>query len=345
MKTGTLVNRLFLFLIGLYFVIFCGKAAGQTLTINDIPDQTIEAGQMFSVIDLDDFIDVPNNQLNDIQWSVSGANQLSIEISDTRRATVNPPAESWTGSETVTFHAIDPDMNEGSDAATFTINAAVNAAPVIGDIPDQTVDEGSSFQPVDLDDFVTDDDNPDNEMTWSASGNSSLSVNIDPESHTAIINAPDDNWNGTETIIFKVTDPGSETAEDPATFTLSPVNDAPVISDIPDQSINSGESFSPVSLDNFVTDIDNEKSELEWSVSGNTELTPSVNESRVAGFNQPENWFGSETLTFTVNDPSNASDSDDATFEARAVNPAPVASNDSYSTTQCDRSTSYGPYA
>ncbi len=54
----------------------------------------------------------------------------------------------------------------------------------------------------------------------------------------------------------------------------------------------------------------------------------------MATIDKPAGWSGSEQLTFTVKDPADASASDDATFEAKAVNANPVAVDDSYSTTQ-----------
>ncbi len=324
MKTRTLVNRLVLTLIGLNFYVFFIGAAGQTLNVFDIPNQTINPGQSFSEISLDDYIDVPPNDLHNIEWTASGANQLNVNIDNGRKATIIPLSDTWIGSETITFHATDTDLNTGSDDATFTVQQAPNADPVVSDIPDQTVDEGSTFQSLNLDDFVTDADDPIAQLTWSASGNSALSVDINAGSHMAIIGVPDTDWNGSETIIFKATDPSSGSSEDAATFTLTPVNDPPVVGNIPDQSINSGESFNSIALDDFVTDVDNNKSELSWTVTGNTDLTPAVDGSNIATINQPANWTGSEKLTFAVTDPSNASASDDAVFEAKAVNANPV---------------------
>ena len=334
MKTGTLINRLRFTLIGFSLTVLFIGAAGQSLTVNDIPDQTINIGQSFSEINLDNYIDVPSNELHSIEWSATGADQLSVNIDNGRKARIMTPSDTWTGSETITFHATDTDLNTGSDAATFTVQQPLNDPPVVGDIPDQTLAEGSSFQPVNLDNYVTDANDPIDQLTWSATGNSALSVSIDPSTHTASIDVPDINWNGSETIVFKATDPASASSEDAATFTLTPVNDPPVIGDIPNQTINSGESFSTITLDNFVTDVDNAKSELTWEITGNTQLTPTVDGSRIATINQPAKWVGSEKLTFTVKDPSNASASDDAVFEAKQVNTAPVAVDDNYPTTQ-----------
>ena len=325
MKTSTMVNRLVLILIGFSLSFLYTGASGQSLTVKDIPDQSINLGQSFSDINLDDYIDVPSNQLHKIQWSASGASQLSVNIDNGRKASVVPLSNTWTGSETITFLATDTQMNTGSDAATFTIKELANAAPIVTDIPNQTDIEGASFTPVNLDNYVSDADNTNDQLTWSASGNSALSVDINPSTHTATIGVPNIDWNGSETITFRATDPALAFSEDAATFTLTPVNDPPVVSDIPDQSIFSGESFSTIALDNYVTDVDNTKAELAWTITGNTSLTPTVDGAHIATIGVPANFTGSEQLTFTVQDPSNASASDAATFEVKAVNAAPVA--------------------
>ena len=93
-------------------------------------------------------------------------------------------------------------------------------------------------------------------MTWSYAGNTELTVAIDVN-RVATITVPSPNWNGSETITFTASDPSLLSASDPATFTVSEANDAPVVSDIPDQTVAEGSIFTTISLDNYVTDIDN----------------------------------------------------------------------------------------
>ncbi|MFN2272687.1 MAG: Ig-like domain-containing protein, partial [Anaerolineae bacterium] len=141
----------------------------------------------------------------------------------------------WTDSGvfTITVGVFD---NTTRVTATTTITVtAVNDPPVVSDIPDQTINEGETFVTIDLDAYVADPDNPDSEMTWSYSGNSALTVTIDG-SRIATISIPTTDWNGSETITFRATDPGSLWDEDAATFTVTAVNDPPVVSDIPDQT-------------------------------------------------------------------------------------------------------------
>ena len=57
----------------------------------------------------------------------------------------------------------------------------------------------------------------------------------------ATITIPSVDWNGAETITFKATDPGRLFDDDAAMFTVTAVNDPPVVSDIPDQTIAEGQ--------------------------------------------------------------------------------------------------------
>ena len=177
-----------------------------------------------------------------------------------------------------------------------------NAAPVVTDIPDQTIAEGASFTTINLDDYVSDVDNADAEMTWSYSGNTDLTVSI--TDRVATISAPSADWNGAETITFRATDPGLLWDDDPATFTVTAVNDAPVVSDIPDQTVAEGSTFVTISLDDYVSDVDNTDAEMTWTFS-EFELFISINPTtHVATITAPSaDWNGAETITFTGDGP------------------------------------------
>jgi hypothetical protein len=202
------------------------------------------------------------------------------------------------------------------------IKCHVNQPPVVSDISDQTIAEGSTFATISFDDYVTDEYHTDAQMTWTYSGSSSLTVSI--VDRVATITAPAD-WNGAETITFRATDPGASYDEDAATFTVTAVNDAPVVTDIPDQTIAEGASFTTITLDNYVSDVDNTDAEMTWSYSGNTELTVSITD-RVATITTPgADWNGAETITFRATDPGALYDEDAAVFTVTAVNDPPTA--------------------
>ncbi|MEW5700878.1 MAG: Ig-like domain-containing protein [Candidatus Zixiibacteriota bacterium] len=116
------------------------------------------------------------------------------------------------------------------------------APPVVSDIPDQTIAEGQSFVTIPLDDYVSDFDHADDQLTWTATGQSQLNVSISP-ARIATISTPGPEWSGAETITFTARDPDNLTGSDPATFAVTPVNDPPVLTPIGPMSVQSGYSL------------------------------------------------------------------------------------------------------
>ncbi len=225
------------------------------------------------------------------------------------------PQLAFFGQDTFTYHVSDGQAT--SAAATVTIIVAdTNLPPVVTDIPDQTIQEGETFLTIHLDDYVSDPDDPDSNMTWSYSGNAELSVSI--TNRVATIGIPDPDWFGAETITFRATDPGLLYDEDAATFTVTALNDAPVVAGIPDQTIVQGNSFMTINLDDYVSDVDNLDSELTWSSSGNIQLTVSIVD-RVATITAPPGWIGTETITFKAMDPDELFGEDSAVFTVTSV--------------------------
>jgi hypothetical protein len=310
-------------------VIFTITPVNDAPEVSDIPDQSIAEGGAFAIIPLDDYVADYDNSDSQITWTYSGNSQLSVSINPaTREATITPLNTEWNGSETITFRATDPGSLYNLDQAVFTITP-VNDAPVVTDIPNQSIAEGGTFVTIPLDHYVHDTDNSDSQMTWTYSGNSQLSVSINPATRVATITPLNVEWNGSETITFRATDPGSLFSSDQATFTVTQVNDAPVVSDIPNQSMAEGGTFVTIPLDNYVHDTDNSDSQMTWTYSGNSQLSVSINPATRVATIIPLNveWNGSETITFRATDPGGLFSSDQATFTVTPVNDAPVVSD------------------
>ena len=199
-----------------------------------------------------------------------------------------------------------------------------NTAPVVADIPDQTIAEGGTFATISLDDYVTDTESADNLITWtatSASPNNFL-VNINATTRVATISFPGGEFSGSALFTFTATDPGTLSASDTARFTVTPVNDPPVVAGIPDQILSYGATFATINLDSYVTDPDNTDAEMTWSYSGNSDLTVAISAERVATITKPSaSWSGSESIIFTATDPGLLASSDTAVFSIAASTP------------------------
>jgi hypothetical protein len=108
----------------------------------------------------------------------------------------------------------------------------------------------------------------------------------------------------------------------------------PYVTDIPDQTIAEGASFTTIALDNYVSDWVTADANMIWTYSGNSALSVSIID-RVATISMPNvDWNGSETITFKAADPGTAWDEEAATFTVTAVNDAPVAVDDTNTTAE-----------
>jgi hypothetical protein len=186
-------------------------------------------------------------------------------------------------------------------------------SPVLTDIPDQTIAEGETFDDISLDDYVIDPDHADDEIIWSHTGSVELLVNINVN-RIAGIQVPDAEWSGSETIIFRATDPDSLFREDSAVFTVRTVNDPPAVAAIPDQAIIGSGAFGIINLDDFVNDPDHHDSTIDWSYSGDSELSVDITDRvAVVTISSPD-WSGSETIIFRATDPGSEYDEDSVNF-------------------------------
>lgn len=119
------------------------------------------------------------------------------------------------------------------------INAFFNQAPVIDPIPDQVVPEGQEFAAINLNDYVSDKETPDLDLVWTIIPEDPEYFDISFDANRVCTIVPvDSNWNGSETIVFKVADRGVNGGfikydTDTVIFTVTPVEDAPLFTSIP----------------------------------------------------------------------------------------------------------------
>lgn len=186
--------------------------------------------------------------------------------------------------------------------------------PSVMEIPDQAIAEGETFVPITLDGFVEDAGDSDENIIWTASGSDELEVSINPD-RIATISIPFEDWYGSESVTFVAADPGGLMDSTTALFTVWNVNETPEISEIPDQTVLHHRDFSAIELDVWVEDADDPDELLQWTYSGNSEVDVDIDGQRVATISPPSpDWVGSDTVIFTVQDDSLASDSDTVGF-------------------------------
>jgi len=287
------------------------------------------------VVDFAPFVNDVNGDI--VTLSVSGNTEVIVDIVDFS-VTFSATAD-WNGTETLTFTAND-NMNRAvtSDVVEIIVTP-VNDPPTIVLPDDFTFDEDGSLVE-DFTNYVADVDM--DVLTLSVTGNTEVIVDIvDLE----VTFGATENWNGTETLTFTVDDGQGErasfttsrhnsqkrrenttednraTADDMVDVIVLPVNDDPTIV-LPDNFTFDEDGSLVVDFTDYVDDIDLD--DLTLSVTGNNEVTVDIVDLEVT-FGATENWNGTETLTFTIDDNvTRATAEDDVDVIVTPVNDEPV---------------------
>ncbi|OYT54458.1 MAG: hypothetical protein B6U72_02740 [Candidatus Altiarchaeales archaeon ex4484_2] len=144
-----------------------------------------------------DYVTDVDNLDSEINWScVTNSTNLTATANNiTKILNLSAGLVDVTGEDVmVTCTATDP--NGLSDTDSFIVSVLeVNDPPVIAPaLPDITFDEDGCNDTIDLDDYVSDEEDADAALSWSASGNTHVHVTI-PAGHVANFTA-DADWYG-----------------------------------------------------------------------------------------------------------------------------------------------------
>jgi L-ascorbate metabolism protein UlaG (beta-lactamase superfamily) len=192
--------------------------------IGELPEQTINDGESFSKIFLDNYVSDDEHKVREITWNASGNIELEVSIGS-RVLMVTLPHHQWTGSETILLEACDPEGLCDTKDMVFTV-LEQNDHPVVADIFPQMISVGGTFSGINLEEIVTDVDNPDDEVTWQISGNIALDVQIVDQ--VVSIVPIDLTWHGSERIRFEACDPGGLCDSTEASFLVVAENDVAI---------------------------------------------------------------------------------------------------------------------
>jgi hypothetical protein len=264
-------------------------------------------------------INFPGVLSNDVE--AEGQQLTAIKVSDPENGslTLNNdgsftyiPNPNFFGVDQFTYKAYNGELFSNVASVQITIHP-VNDPPVVVD------DSYSVSQNITL--FVSapgvlknDDDvdgDPLTAVLVSSPTNGSLLLN----SNGSFKYTPNSGFHGVDNFTYKANDSQSDSNLATVIITVIPVNQPPVVSGIPDQTIDKGQSFTTINLDSYVSDPDNTADQITWTYSGNTQLGVSIDSNRVATITVPNpDWTGSENITFRATDPGGLWDEDTAIF-------------------------------
>jgi len=202
------------------------SAVNDPPVVSNIPNVGFPEDGSNSSIDLDGYVTDPDNTDAQIDWTHAGNTNVNVSIDSVTHVVTFTATLNWHGSETITFTATDPGNLSDSDSMTVTVSA-VNDPPLVSNIPDVSFVENGGDSSIDLDDYVTDPDNTDTEITWIYADNTNVNVFIDPITHVVTFTATF-NWHGSETVPFTASDPVGLSDSDSMTISVFTASDTDV---------------------------------------------------------------------------------------------------------------------
>lgn len=258
-----------------------------------------------SLILNDHVIDVDNSK-NELKWTVTGGTHIQASLlAGNNYRVIFKPETGFLGSETFIFRVQDPSGSFNQETVLVLVR---RFPPVVQGLPDAVLCSSDSLihNFVDLDNYVTDQDNPINSLSWSSSGDSAITTAIASD-HFVKFKLRNINQRGWERRIFTARDPDGNDGSD-TIFVVAVRRGYPTIGDIPDVVVPAGHTDSSLVLDNYVWLCGLTKNELTWSVSGQKKITVVVNPStrRVYLTAQDTTFIGDELLTFRATAPGGA---------------------------------------
>ncbi|MDF5465082.1 tandem-95 repeat protein [Vibrio parahaemolyticus] len=210
-----------------------------------------------------------------------------------------------------------------SDSDSLIVNRVNDAPTVENAIADQVLSEDFDAYTIDLNEVFKDSDSS---LEFSVSGNSNVLVSIE---NGIVTISPTADWNGSEILTFKATDPSGESISQTVNFTVAPVADivadkATVVEDTPTIiKVLGNDTFEG---DDKVVSLDTNN--------GPANGTVSVNPDGSVTYTPNDNYHGADSFTYIVTS-GGVSESTTVNVEVTPVNDAPMAKDD-IATTQED---------
>ncbi|PID30271.1 MAG: hypothetical protein CR982_01250 [Candidatus Cloacimonadota bacterium] len=207
-------------------------------SVNDAPNITLPNLFTFDEdssleVDLSQYIEDVDG--DDLTLSVSGNTNVNVAF-DCLVAVFSAPLN-WNGSETITITVNDNSSKAVTSDTVEVVVFPVNDAPVM-ELPETITYNEDDILTVDFSQYIEDVDSDD--LILSVSGLVNTIVTID---QFIVTFSNVENWNGSETIMFKLHEISSkEIVSGDVIVNVLPVNDAPIIV-----------SFSPINPSLFVT--------------------------------------------------------------------------------------------
>jgi hypothetical protein len=241
---------------------------------------------------------------------VTGASHGTVALAVNGGFTYTP-STGYIGSDSFTYLASDGSNNSGPVTVTLSVNP-VNVAPLASDDSFSTVEDTALS--VAAPGILGDDTDVNGDVLSAVLLTGPSHGTVDLAADGGFSYAPAANYHGADSFTYRATDGAASSSPATVSLTVRSVNDGPVASAGPDQSVAHEADFT---LHGGGTDVDGDGLTHAWTqVSGPAAVIRDPDSAETVVEGVP----GAATLVFrlTVTDPSGASSSDEVTVTVKA---------------------------
>ena len=233
------------------------------------------------------------------------------------------PNANFNGTDTITYTISDGQGGFGTSTVIVVV-APLNDPPVaVNDVA--TTNEDA---PVVISPLLNDTDVDGDPLTITAATSPNGKVTVNPDG--TILYEPKPNFNGTDRITYTISDGKGGTSTATITVTVAPVNDPPVAAN--DTAATSEDTPVNIVVLGNDTDLDGDPLSVVAATAGNGTVV--INPDGTVTYTPKANFFGVDTITYTISDGKGGTSTATVTVTVASVNDVPVAINDAATTSE-----------
>lgn len=238
------------------------------------------------------------------------------------------PFSNYNGTDSFTVTVSDGDGGTNTKTVNVTV-LSVNDAPVAQDDTAQAVDEDT---PITIDVLANDTDIDGDTLTIVSNGFSANAHGTASANEGKVLFTPNANWNGSTSFTYTVRDGAGATDTATVYITVNPVNDDPYTTATGNDTYHFSEDCGQKTLDVLTNDdVDTTTNPLdeELTVTG-VAAAPQHGSYSISGdsktilYTPNENYFGADSLVYTMRDKAGKTGSFTVTINIASVNDLPT---------------------
>jgi hypothetical protein len=259
-------------------------------------------------IDLEDVTLDVDNTWPELSWSSPSDTSLVALRIDSQSRTLNLVVQPQTPLFTPVDFLVRVDDLAGG-FATDTLRVLVNSHPPVWQPVDDVVFLSTQSASRNLNDYLSDEDNTDDQLQVTARGQRQVQVSISSQTHVATFRSLSPSWRGVERVILAATDPDNNTAED-TVRAVSLLGNHPTVGDFDPLLLWPSQQVGPIPLDQHVWDLDTPDAQMTWTIDHNLVFGIALTtETRTAMVSAPPVRGRFDWITWRATDPQNRSGS------------------------------------